>query len=184
MQKRAARWPKKSSAGLLHPRRAEAHNVFFPGPETPMAEQDDFDNLAARLRAGDEEAAAEVFNRFAHRLIALARARLQSVLGTKEDPEDVVQSVYRSFFRRQREGRFQIDSWEDMWGILTVLTVRKCGRRITYFRAARRDVRREIRLPAEDPRDAWEAVARDPTPSEAAVLTETLEELMRGLGET
>ena len=145
---------------------------------------EDLQALMARLSAGDEDAAAEVFSRFAHRLIGVARGKLHDVLRSKEDPEDVVQSVYRSFFRRQREGQFHIDSWEDIWGILTVMTVRKCGRRLNYFRADRRNVEREVPLPdAADPGGGWEAVARDPSPVEAAVLAETLEELLRGLGD-
>jgi RNA polymerase sigma-70 factor (ECF subfamily) len=152
------------------------------GREIPMMDTDDFQALMARLRAGDEEAAAEVFNRFAHRLIGLARARLRETIRAKEDPEDVVQSVYRSFFGRHRAGQFRVDSWEDVWGILTVLTVRKCGRRLQYFRAARRDLLREVRLAGPDDSDAgWEAVAREPTPAEGAVLAETLEQVMRGL---
>src|SRR5262245_48257844 len=150
-----------------------------------MTDPDDFSQLMERLRAGDERAAAEVFSRFAHRLIGLARTEFQKVLRAKEDPEDIVQSVYRSFFWRQRVGQFEIDSWEDLWGLLTVMTLRKCGRRLTYFRAARRDAEREVRLsPATDSDAGWEAVARDPTPSEAAVLAETLEQLMRSLDET
>lgn len=146
-----------------------------------MRAPDDFESLMARLRTGDEEAAAEVFSRFAHRLIGLARTQLHDLIRSKEDPEDVVQSVYRSFFARQRDGQFRIDSWDDLWGILTVMTVRKCGRRLTYFRAARRDVGREVHLQAEEAGAGWEAVARDPTPSEAAALAETLEQVLRDL---
>jgi RNA polymerase sigma-70 factor (ECF subfamily) len=160
---------------------------MFGGPggrETAITVTGDFQDLMARLRAGDEQAAAEVFNRFAHRLIALARTRLQEALRAKEDPEDVVQSAYRSFFGRHRDGQFRIDSWDDVWGILTVITVRKCGRRMGYFHAARRDVAREVRLPDSVDSDAgWEAIARDPTPAEAAVLVETLERALLGLQE-
>src|SRR5262249_28310606 len=140
-----------------------------------MSDPDPFAALIGRLRAGDEEAAAEVFNRFAHRLIGLARAQLEQGIRRKEDPEDIVQSVYRSFFRRQQAGQLQLDSWESLWVVLTVITLRKCGNRIEYFHAARRDVQREAEvLPGE----AWKALegvaARDPTPSEAAVLAETV----------
>jgi RNA polymerase sigma-70 factor (ECF subfamily) len=149
-----------------------------------MPRDDSFDELLARLRAGDEAAAAEVFSRFRDRLIALARSHLEEVLRHKEDPEDVVQSVFRSFFRRQREGQFTLESWENIWSLLTVITLHKCGNRIEYFRAARRNVHREVPLEeANEESAALAAVARDPTPQEAAVLADTLEGLMRALDE-
>ena len=66
-----------------------------------MSLPDSFDDVITRLRDGDSEAATEIFHRFAARLIALARTRLDSRVRQKVDPEDVVQSVFRSFFIRQ-----------------------------------------------------------------------------------
>ena len=43
-----------------------------------MADAASFDDLMARLRAGDQQAASEVHAQFAGRLIALARSRLDS----------------------------------------------------------------------------------------------------------
>jgi RNA polymerase sigma-70 factor (ECF subfamily) len=63
-----------------------------------------FHDLMARLRDGDPDAARAVFDRFARRLAALAAARLPAVLRSKLDPEDVVQSAFRTFFRRQAAG--------------------------------------------------------------------------------
>ena len=57
-----------------------------------------------RLRAGDDEAAREVFDRFARRLVGLARRRFDRRLAHRVDPEDVVQSAFKSFFVRHREG--------------------------------------------------------------------------------
>ncbi len=71
-----------------------------------MGGETTFDDLMARLNDGDDEAAAEIFNRFVRRLIFLARSRLNAQVRQKEDPEDVVQSVFRSFFTRQVEGQF------------------------------------------------------------------------------
>ena len=47
-------------------------------------------DLLARWRAGDADAAAEIFRRYADRLIALARGRLSAKLARRIDPEDVV----------------------------------------------------------------------------------------------
>lgn len=141
-----------------------------------------FDQVMARLQAGDPAAASHIFHRFAHRLLALARVRLDGRLRQKMDPEDVLQSVFQSFFSRQADGQFDLANWESLWGMLTAITVRKCGRRINYFRAARRNLQREVAQPAGDNVYAgWDALAGEPTPSEAAMLTETLEQLMRQL---
>src|SRR5262249_54926721 len=111
-----------------------------------MAPTDSFDALMSGLRAGDPSAADDVFRRYARRLIALARARLEARIGRKVDPEDVLQSVFRSFFTRYGEGQFTPGDWDSLWRILAVITLRKCGNRMEYFRAARRDVTREVSL--------------------------------------
>src|SRR5262249_11415085 len=161
------------------PARIVLSSVFL-GRLVPMPQPPSFDALVERLRAGDEAAAAEVFGRFVTRLITLARTHLEKTIRNKEDPEEVVQSVFRSFFRRQREGQFMLDNWESIWGILTVITLRKCRNRVEYFRAGCRDVQREVPLASPGESAArWEAVAREPTPTEAAVLPDTLEHLMR-----
>ena len=148
-----------------------------------MSHDSSFADLMTNLRAGNEDAAAQVFKQFAHRLIGLARSRIDRAFRPKMDADDVVQSVFRSFFVRQLKGEFQLEDWDSLWSLLTVLTLRKCGHRIEYFRAARRDLRREISHQplSEDETCSWEAIARQPTPSEAAVLHETVEQMLRGL---
>ena len=103
-------------------------------------------------------------------------------LRQKEDPEDVLQSVYHSFFVRQARGEFDLRDWDSLWSLLATITLHKCGHRVEHFQAARRDVRREVAPPTrDDPTASWEGIAREPTPQEAAVLSELLEQTMRGL---
>jgi RNA polymerase sigma-70 factor (ECF subfamily) len=150
-----------------------------------MNDDSSFADLMGRLRAGDEDAAARVFDSFARRLVELARQHLDGRLRQKVDPEDVVQSAYRSFFVRYRDGQFTLLSWDSLWGVLTRITVRKCVNRAEHFRAARRDVRREV--PLEPTPGEIAAVgqffAHEPTPVEAAALAETVEHLMSDLDE-
>lgn len=147
-----------------------------------MLADNSFDQLKERLRVGDQDAATEVFHRFASRLVGLARARLDGPLRRKEDPEDVVQSVFKSFFLRNADGQYELHDWDSLWGLLARITANKCGHRIEHFHAARRDVKREAALPSgtDDSLASWQGLAREPSPEEAVCLTETLEEVMRG----
>jgi RNA polymerase sigma-70 factor, ECF subfamily len=146
-----------------------------------MCQEGSFDDLMARLRSGDEDAAAQVFDRYAKQLIQLAWRQLGSKLRQKVDPEDVLQSVFRSFFSHQAAGEIMgLESWDNLWGLLVVITLRKCRRQIKKFHYARRDVQREIPVPSADPEsDSQDGLASDePTPAEAVMLTETVEQLL------
>jgi RNA polymerase sigma-70 factor (ECF subfamily) len=147
-------------------------------PERPFTE------LMSSLAQGDPRAATLVWERFARRLTALAADRLPGVLRAKTDPESVVQSVFRSFFARHQCLPFTPGSWDSLWTLLTVLTVRKCGHRVRYFRAARRDVGREQALVEDEATVAARLADPLPTPEEALLLTETLDGLLRGLRPT
>jgi RNA polymerase sigma-70 factor, ECF subfamily len=150
-----------------------------------MPPGDSFAHLLARLRQGDDEADSQVFQRYARRLIALARARLSPLILQKEDPEDVVQSALRSFFRHVPDGAWDLTGWDNLWSMLAVITVRKCHRRVARFQGPVHDARREVSLsaPPEDSQAGWEVLDREPSPEEAATLAETVEQVMRGLNE-
>jgi RNA polymerase sigma-70 factor, ECF subfamily len=142
-----------------------------------------FAAVMARLRVGEEEAAWTVFQRYARQLIALARRQFPRPLLRRVDPEDVVQSVYRSFFDRYAKGDYELRDWGSLWSLLVVITLRKCANQLQYHRRACRAVGREVspEVPADDSGPRWEAVDPEPTPQEAALLTETLTEVLGDL---
>src|SRR5262249_21521989 len=69
--------------------------------------------------------------------------------------------------------------------LLTVITVRKCSDRVRYHRAECRDVEREAPAGTDAEPEAvlQEVFGREPTPHEAAVLSETVDQLLAGLDE-
>src|SRR5499427_1512169 len=145
---------------------------------------DSFAEFLSRLQARDDAAAQELFGRFTHQLIALALRNIDTGLRHKVDPEDVVQSAYKSFFFRYGAGNLEVVNWNSLWGLLTLITVRKCSERAAYHRAERRNAAREVSPPAGEEAAAWlEPFGREPTPLEAAVLNETVEQLLAGLDE-
>lgn len=151
-----------------------------------MAANDSFVALMTRLSTGEDAAAREVFVKFAARLAGLARRYLDARLAVKVDPEDVVQSAYKSFFVRQREGQLDVGTWDGLWGLLTMITLRKCADRAAYYHANKRDVTRESTpTPVSDsaPGLVEMALDREPLPDEAAALAETVEALFRSIGD-
>ncbi len=143
-----------------------------------------FADLLCRLRGGDQDAAVEIVDRYTRRLVGLAQNHLHSRIRTKEDPQDVVQSVFKSFFHRCALGQFQLGSPDDLWALLVSLTLHKCGHRAEFYAAAKRDIYRETpgrKLPAESSSLEWESLAREPSPVEAAMLADMIEFLFRSL---
>jgi RNA polymerase sigma-70 factor (ECF subfamily) len=148
------------------------------------ATNDSFPEFFARLKAGDSSAPREMFQRFTHQLVALARKRFGPPIVYKVDPEDIVQSTWKSFFSRYGDGNLELDGWNSLWGLLTLITLRKCDERNAYHRAACRDPAREVPPPASDEVGHWlDALSREPTPDEAALLSETVEQLLADLDE-
>jgi RNA polymerase sigma-70 factor (ECF subfamily) len=142
-----------------------------------------FAEFLARLQGGDDAAAQELFARFTHQLIALALRHIDARLRHKVDPEDVVQSAYKSFFVRYAAGKLEIVNWNSLWGLLTLIAVRKCADRAEYHRAGCRDAAREVSPPSGAAAPWLEPTGREPTPLEAALLSETVEQLFGGLDE-
>lgn len=141
----------------------------------PPASEQNSAELLAGCQTGDEAAAAAVFARYGERLVRLAQSRLAARLATRVDPEDIVQSAYRSFFCAAREGRFTWERDGDLWRLLVEVTLHKLYRQAERHGAARRSVDRELREFVTDNSDFF---AREPTPEQAAVACEELEALL------
>src|SRR3954452_224173 len=102
--------------------------------------------LLERFRDGDDRAADALFSRYFERLTLLARSRLSLRLAGGTDPEDIVLSVYRSFFVGARAGRFTLSRGGDLWRLLASITKHKLLRETRRQRADRRSVDRESSL--------------------------------------
>lgn len=138
------------------------------------------DDLAPIATDGPGQA---TFDRFSRRLIGLARVHLQGRLQHKVDPEDVVQSAYKSFLVRYGDGALAAEGWDELWRLLTLITIRKCADRARYYQTEGRALHREVGAAGSHDSAAacFEAVGREPTPDEGAVLAETVEDLLQQL---
>ena len=131
-------------------------------------------------RAGDDKAARELFDRYADRLLALARRRLGQRLARRVDPEDIVQSVFRTFFARAKEGRFSIRDQDDLCKLLFRLTVHKTLRQVHHHRAAKRDFGQEVEPGREAPAGA-QPFDPEPTPEAVNTFLDQMDHFLRQL---
>ena len=100
--------------------------------------------LLRRFQAGHQDAATALYVRYAKRLQALARRQTAQSLASRFDPEDVVQSVFRSFFRRASEGCYEVPVGEELWQLLLVLALNKIRKLGSFHRADKRDAGRTV----------------------------------------
>ena len=111
---------------------------------SPLPEEPDTSDpaLLARVRAGESDAATELYLRYARRLHGLAQRQISTSLSRRIDPEEIVQSVFRTFFRRAATQEYFVPEGEELWRLLLVITLNKIRRSAKFHNAQRRDVRR------------------------------------------
>jgi RNA polymerase sigma-70 factor (ECF subfamily) len=137
--------------------------------------------LASYCRAGDEEAARQLFDKYMERLVALARRRISQRMASRVDPEDIVQSVFRTFFGRLRAGQFQIEDQDDLCKLLMRITVHKTLRQVAFHRAAKRNPALEKgQQDAVDDR-LLEVLDSEPTPEATVTFVDQLEHFLARL---
>ena len=117
-------------------------------PNTPPTSSDH--TLMRRLKSGEEDAATALYLRYAHRIHKLAEAQLGSELGRRVDADDVVQSVFRTFFRRSRKGGYEVPEGEELWKLFLVISLNKIRSTAAYHRSAKRNVRNTSALGERD----------------------------------
>jgi RNA polymerase sigma-70 factor (ECF subfamily) len=135
--------------------------------------------LLSRLRRGEESAATALYLRYARRLLALTQARTSNELAAKEEADDIVQSVFKSFFRKASAGLYDVPQGEELWNLLLVITINKIRAKGNYHRAAKRD----MRLAAGE--QSLEAVASEHADNDTALteLRMVIDEILKGMPE-
>ena len=111
------------------------------GSRSESSEEPSDRSLLQRIRHGNQDAASALYYRYAHRLRALVRAKRSPDLASRVDHEDIVQSVFKSFFRGVSRGSYDVPAGEELWNLFLVITLNKVRAKGIFHHAARRDVR-------------------------------------------
>jgi RNA polymerase sigma-70 factor (ECF subfamily) len=145
-----------------------------------MADENPFQSLMRRVRAGDQEAATELVRQYEPAIRRAARVwsvdpRLRRVF----DSMDICQSVFASFFVRTALGQYDLDRPEQLLKLLVTMSRKKLADHARMEKAARRDYRR---LQAGSDQDK-EIVAAGSSPSLHVEAAELLQEFRQRLSE-
>jgi RNA polymerase sigma-70 factor (ECF subfamily) len=152
----------------------------------PPSSADSFQSLIARVRAGDEQAAADLVRRYEPAIRRAARVRLVDTrLNRLLDSMDICQSVMASFFVRAALGQFELETPDQLLKLLATMTRNKLVGQVKGHGAARRDFRR-VEAAQGDRNDDTDAgperiAGQDPTPSRDVAARELLDEALRRL---
>ncbi|OWK36828.1 sigma-70 family RNA polymerase sigma factor [Fimbriiglobus ruber] len=156
--------PKESTGGVSEP---------------PAADTDASDgSLIRRYREGEDGAATSLYRRYARRLRILAARQCGTDFGGRFDADDIIQSVFRTFFQGARGRAYDVPPGGEIWGLLMVLTVNKIRNHLQHHRAGKRTVYRT----AADAELDHHPLARDE--SAAAFLRLVLDEQLADLPES
>lgn len=98
-------------------------------------------SLLRRYRRGDDDAATELYLRYAERMRNLAEAQTSNDLKQRIGSDDIIQSVFRTFFRRAAQGEYDIPEGDELWKLLLVIGLNKIRTLGAFHNAAKRDVR-------------------------------------------
>ena len=149
---------------------------------TPVADAPDAhtdESLLRRYRSGDDAAATDLYLRYAPRLRALARQYCGPDFAGRFDADDVVQSVFRTFFHGARHRSYDVPPGGELWGLLMVLALNKVRELVGRHRATKRSVHQTS---SDADLDRHPALAADT--AAAALLRLVFEEQLEGLPES
>jgi RNA polymerase sigma-70 factor (ECF subfamily) len=123
----------------------------------------------------------QLYEQYAERLLACARRRISQRLASRVDPDDVVQSVFRTVVGRMKEGRFEIKDQDDLCKLLTRITVNKTLRQVEFHKAAKRNPNLEQGQSERAEEELRRVLDKGPGPEAEVVFADELEHFMNQL---
>jgi DNA-directed RNA polymerase specialized sigma24 family protein len=142
-----------------------------------------------QLKAGEQDAAQPLWERYFARLVEQAERRLRGAARAVADGEDVALSAFQSFCRAARQGRYpRLADRDDLWRLLVVITERKALTQVRDQRRLKRGggkVLDEAALagPAGDAAGLAGVAGGEPTPAFTALVAEQCGLLLERLGD-
>ena len=137
------------------------------------------------VKGGDSAAADRIWQHYFDRLVRSVRARLHGQNRAVSDEEDIVLSVFDSFYNAAENGRFpDLSDRDDLWRLLLRMSARKVVDKRRHDRRQRRGGNVEVHSlnPTGTDHNVFEAIGDEPSPEMVLMMRESIEEFFSHLG--
>ena len=138
--------------------------------------------LVERWRNGDQSAADELFQRFAEPIVRLAEKNTADRFGGRFGADDILQTTFRTWFERTRNGNFDFRTEDSVWTVLKTIALNKIRNKVSHETAMLRSVDREIKIDAFD-QNVADAIGAPASEYEAIELHEAFHKFLDSLPE-
>jgi len=146
--------------------------------EFSAAQDDRWQRWITGIRAGNGAVVEDFCRQYGTLLHRVADKHIAGALRRRLGPEDVVQSVCRTFFRRAQGGEFEIADSEALWRLLCAITLAKVREQARFHLRQKRGLGQEVDAAAGDGAARFDPVAPEPTPSELVEFADQFTQLL------
>ena len=150
-----------------------------------MSKNTNVSNWIDLVKAGDSAAANRIWHHYFDRLVRAVRGRLYGQNRAVSDEEDIVLSVFDSFYDAAANGRFpDLSDRDDLWQLLMRMSARKVVDKHRRDNRQRRGGNVSVHSldQANDDNRVFEAIGDDPSPEMVLMMQESVEKLFSHLG--
>lgn len=151
-----------------------------------MQDDDEWDELIAGLRSGDNVACATFWKEYGPLLESVANRQLSQRVQRRVGSEDVVQSACRTFFRRVSDGQFDLPDADALWRLICSITLTKARRAARDHGRLKRGINREQDLnsvSSDESNASFQLDGGVATPFDEAEIADQMNALLSGMSE-
>ena len=138
------------------------------------------------IKEGDSVAAHQLWHHYFDRLVRSVRKNLRGQNRGVSDEEDIVVSVFESFYRAAEKGRFpDLSDRDDLWRLLLKMSARKIVDKRRHDQRQRRGAGVKVHSldhHGDDDDAIIQVIGDEPTPEMVLIMEESFERLIAHLG--
>ena len=136
-----------------------------------------------QVKGGDSQAARHLWRHFFDRLVSAVRQRLQGQNRAVADEEDIVLSVFDSFYAAAEQGRFpDLADRDELWRLLLRMAARKVIDKRRHDRRQRRGGAEQTLSLVGEGQTLLDVIGTEPTPEFTLMMQESVDQFLSHLG--